>query len=475
MLKEIDDKYKKEWCCLYTNQYCKKILNESGYFGENILKKHVIDNSCGDGRFLEEIVKTYIKEFFKIDNDLIKLKNQLEHFIHGIEIDLEECKKCINNLNLIIKEYNIDNVNWDIIVADTLDTNIYTGKMDFVLGNPPYVRVHNFDDRFSKIKNKRFTKKGMTDLFILFYEIGLNMLNEKGVLCYITPSSIFNSFAGLEFRKFIIQKKLLKSVIDYKHYQVFESVSTYTTILKLDKNNTDENINYFSYNDHNQQYDFIDKLEYNDFFINNSFYFQKKEKLVIFKKIINCNIKQNNINVKNGFATLCDDIFIKDHFEFKSKHIFNVLKSSRKKWKKIIFPYNKEGALITFECLEKELQDYLTINKDRLLNRSFDKGQNKWYAFGRSQAINDFWKEKISINNLIKTKENLKIELLKSGEGVYSGLYIIGNFDLDKIKQILISDEFIEYISLISKYKANGYYTFSSSDLKKYLVYKLGV
>ena len=43
----------------------KDVLDAAGYKGENILKKHVIDNSCGDGAFLIEIVERYIKSFKK--------------------------------------------------------------------------------------------------------------------------------------------------------------------------------------------------------------------------------------------------------------------------------------------------------------------------------------------------------------------------------------------------------------------------
>lgn len=38
------------------------ILDLSGYHGAGILKKHAIDNSCGDGAFLCQIVERYCRE-----------------------------------------------------------------------------------------------------------------------------------------------------------------------------------------------------------------------------------------------------------------------------------------------------------------------------------------------------------------------------------------------------------------------------
>ena len=45
--------------------------------------------------------------------------------------------------------------------------------------------------------------------------------------------------------------------------------------------------------------------------------------------------------------------------------------------------------------------------------------------------------------------------------------------ELKTIKEILLNDDFLSYVYSIGKYKSGGYYTFSSTDLSKYLGYKL--
>ena len=53
----------------------------------NIRKKHIIDNSCGDGAFLKVIVERYI-DACKIDNlSVEETAKEIETYIHGIEID----------------------------------------------------------------------------------------------------------------------------------------------------------------------------------------------------------------------------------------------------------------------------------------------------------------------------------------------------------------------------------------------------
>lgn len=462
---------------VYTPTYIvEMILEQSNYNSGNIIKKHVIDNSCGDGKFLVEIVKRYINEFIKNKGlDIItksELKSDLEQYIHGIELDEEEVIKCINNLNEVVSLYGLENIKWDVNQGDTLQVSKYNGMMDYVLGNPPYVRVHNLSDNFNYIKSQKFTSSGMTDLFIIFYEIGIEMLNETGVLGYITPSSIFNSVAGSEFRKYVTVNKLLTSVIDLKHFQAFDNFMTYTAIITLDKKNNRGIVEYSRFDSNNYKKVFVDYLSYDEFYLNGYFYFSERQNLLNLKEILEVDIKTKNIEVKNGFATLADGIFISNKFDFKSKYIRKVIKASRKKWYQIIYPYNEDGKIVDFRDFEIELQNYFNLHYDHLTKRSLDKN-SLWYSFGRTQGINDFWKTKIAINSLIKDLEDIKLEIVNPGEGVYSGLYILSDIGYDIIKEKLLSDDFLEYVAILGKYKSGGYYTFSSSDLKKFLVYKL--
>ena len=99
-----------------------------------------------------------------------KIKNDLEKHIFGIELDAIECQKCKDNLTKMAEKFNINNVCWNILCCNTLTVKQYDGKMDYVVGNPPYVRIHNLDN-LDEVKRFQFSKKGMTDLYITFFEI----------------------------------------------------------------------------------------------------------------------------------------------------------------------------------------------------------------------------------------------------------------------------------------------------------------
>lgn len=454
----------------YTPEFIvNNVLDLSSYHGQTILKKHAIDNSCGDGAFLVAIVNRYCNEFLKTNNDLQILSEELSTYIHGIEIDEIETKKCIENLKSTVRQYGLNSVNWDINCDDTLTVDKYNGKMDFVLGNPPYVRVHNFGSSFDHIKKFSFAQNGMTDLYIVFYEIGLKMLNENGILGYITPSSFFNSLAGKYMRSYLANKNLLDKIVDLKHFQAF-TATTYTTITVLKKNRQQKTTDYYQFEDRNNFPYYVDTLSVEDYYISDNFYFADKQNLNELKRILTFNISKDYFAVKNGFATLADSFFIGD-FDF-DEYTIPVIKASTGKQYKCIFPYSK-GKLIPFEILtaNSKIKDYFETYKDLLVKRSLENN-SFWYGFGRTQGINDVYQCKYSINALLKTQSDLKIIKCDKGVGVYSGLYILTDVSESELKEILYNEDFIYYVSLLGKYKNGGYYTFSSKDLKKYLEYK---
>lgn len=435
------------------------ILDQAEYFWTKILWKHVIDNSCGDGAILTSVIERYADAYLKQNGYFIWLEKDLERYIHWIELEEEAYHSCLNNLKNKIKHYLWNtNIQFDIKNENALWINCFDKKMDFVLWNPPYVKVHNISWIISN--NPLFFKKeGMTDLFIAFYDIGLKMLKEDGILSYITPSSIFTSYAWRNFRAYVIKNSLLKKVVNLWHYSPFKNISTYTAILTLDKKNTEKEVEYYTLNEKKGLSE--KEIKKYDNFYQWTFIFWNSLPLSY--------LANSEKFVKNWLATLSDGVFIKDDFPFHSDFIIPIIKASKGKNKKAIFPYDKEFKLVDFNKFNIELRKYLLENKKLLIKK--DKKEDNWYAYWRTQGILDVYQDKIAINNLIRDKKDLKPMEAKSWTAVYSWLYILW-YTLEEIKRILLTDDFVNYIQWIWKYKSSGYYTFSSKDLERYILTK---
>lgn len=449
------------------------MLDFLGYNSEVILGKHIIDNSAGDGAFLKEVVARYIRVFEKAyGKNKNLLKQHLERFIHGIEISKDEHKKCIENLNKIVAEHDIYNVNWDIINADAFDLHQFDGKMDFVVGNPPYVRIHNMykNGNIEKIKKFSFFSGGMADLYIIFFEIGFKMLNEKGKLCYITPNTFQNSIYGKALREYIENTGYLVAIIDMLHNSVFDNISTYTVITVFDKSNPTFNLDYYQ-----MEYEkpvFVSRLKYDEVFVGGKLFLGRNEDLETIRRLYSVEgYFPKNFSVKNGFATLSDSIFVKEYFNFKSDNfLIDVYKASTGEWLKCIYPYDEKGNPVSIEEIKQKNPDlfyYLLENREKLENRDYEQ---KWYLFGRSQAIGDTYKYKVAINTLVKDLNSLRIQEVPTGKGVLSGLYIVG-LSLQRVTELLVNEDFLNYVKMLRKYKRNNYYTFSSRDLDLWISY----
>jgi len=470
----MDNKTSKHNGSIYTPTHIVDNMLDLVGYQFDIIQKHVIDNSCGEGAFLIQIVKRYCEQYFLNSGNCIELKMHLEKYIHGIDNDSIAVEKCKANLTLVAESFNVNDVNWDIKVADTLDVDMFNGKMDYVVGNPPYIRVHNLKNSYNKVKKYDFASNGMTDLYIVFFEISFRMLSPNGKMCFITPSSFLRSKAGIELRKYIHKRRTLTKIVDLGHYQPF-SATTYTIITVFENDQKNNNsVEYFTYDELESKPEKIEDLEYEKFYIGGKIYFSKHEHLELLQNIEShySNRSTRSIVVKNGFATLADKVFI-GNFSFSGCTI-SVLKASTGRWYKCIFPYHPDGSPISLEELMQyeDVYNYLCKQRSVLEERDSEDDEN-WFLFGRSQAIKDVFVEKIAINTTIKGINTIRIETVPSGSGVYSGLYILSSYDEETLRNVILTEDFIIYLQVLKNYKSSGYYSISTLELEKFLSYKL--
>lgn len=444
----------------------KIILDYAGYDGAGILRRHVIDNSCGDGAFLTEIVRRYCKRFLEKKSDAAALRTALETYVHGIEIERETFERCLERLAAVASEFGLTNVKWDVRCGDALKISDYDGKMDFVVGNPPYVRVHDLSD-YEAAKRYKFAKKGMTDLFIVFFEIGFKMLAREGVMCLITPSSWLTSNAGTVLRQYVRAARNMSGLIDLGHYQAFDA-TTYTLISRFRKGERFDEAEYFTFDGKTH---FVGALPLDDIEIDGRFYLATRNQLAALRKIFRHGGEKKAV-VKNGFATLADKVFVGD-FKFDGC-VIDVVKGSSGRWTRCVFPYNENAQPYGIETIRERfpaVYEHLSAHKAILQHRDAESAQ--WHLFGRSQAIKDVYSEKFAVNSIIRDIPSIKLNRVRAGQGVYSGLYILTAEPENVIKNILLSDEFVEYVKTLKHYKSGGYYTFSSKEIETFINYKL--
>ena len=451
------------------------MFEELEYKGDKIRKKHIIDNSCGNGAILKKIVKKYINVCIMCGLSKGETIKELETYIHGIEIDAKLVRETINNLNKIAEEYSLGSVDWDIICDDAMFVSYFDNKMDYVIGNPPYCNIHDIPKvKRDIVKKYKFANGGMTDMYLVFFEIGIKMLNENGKLAYITPNSWLTSTAGTNFRNYLKDSKTLLGIYQYGHYKVFDKVNTYTCITLLSKTSKTNNMFVCYRNTSETDLKFIQTMEnLDECMLNGKIYLTNKNTLKVLSDIDKVDKKhKDRIRVKNGFATLNDKFFIIDDYDNKNdKNVLQVCKASNGEMHYFFYPYDEKGKPMNLLEMDDKLVEFM---RNKAIEMEVDIENPSWYLYGRTQALNDVKYNKISVNNLIRNNDDIKLYFLVNNKeqfGVYSGYYIplyneaIENKVMKKIRYGL-SDDFVEYIKAVGKYKNGGYYTFSSKELE---------
>lgn len=126
------------------------------------------------------------------------------------------------------------------------------GGFDYVIGNPPYVEVKNYNVALpcmAKYIKQRFSssRNGKIDLAIPFIERGLELLKEHGSLGYIVQKRFFKTEYGKGIRRLLSDSRILRTIYDYAETNLFEDRITYIAILVCDKSTINQdNIRYIN-------------------------------------------------------------------------------------------------------------------------------------------------------------------------------------------------------------------------------------
>ena len=105
---------------------------------------------------------------------------------------------------------------------------------DVVLGNPPYVRQEQIKALRPWLKEHYDCYTGTADLYVYFYERGIQLLRPGGVFSFITSNKWFRAAYGGPLRGWLTNHARLRQIIDFGDAPVFTTIA-YPCIVILTK------------------------------------------------------------------------------------------------------------------------------------------------------------------------------------------------------------------------------------------------
>ncbi|EAI4472657.1 Eco57I restriction-modification methylase domain-containing protein [Campylobacter jejuni] len=162
------------------------------------------------------------------------------------DFDEKEATKEFANLK---KEYdNIFNLEsnhpfeWRFEFPEILDDDGNFKGFDLIIGNPPYIRQEELKELKPHLAKNYKVYKGTSDIYTYFYELGFNVLKDRGgVLSYITSNKYTRAGYGEALREFLLKNVKFLEYTDLNGIKVFDSATVDTSILCFEKSKSKDN------------------------------------------------------------------------------------------------------------------------------------------------------------------------------------------------------------------------------------------
>lgn len=198
----------------------------------------IVEPGCGDGAFLSRIVPRLLRSAKEHGRSL----DSLADAVRGYELDPESVKRARGVVADILTRDGVSARTAQALAAawvvegdfllDTLDV-----VAQWVVGNPPYVRVEEADPEVYVTYRTRWpTMAGRADIYIGFFEAGLSLLAEGGKLCFICADRWMHNQYGARLRRHVLENFALGLLLELHDSDVFDvPVAAYPAITVMER------------------------------------------------------------------------------------------------------------------------------------------------------------------------------------------------------------------------------------------------
>lgn len=490
---------------IYTPKYIRKFIVDSAFKSKKyeLIDLKIADIACGCGGFLMSAAIS-LKKLTGLNYNAIFRNN-----LYGLDIQSYSTNRTKILLSLLALSEGEDEKEFyfNLYTADAL-TFKWSSKIenfvgfDIIIGNPPYVCARNLPkDTIKKLEQFEVCNSGNSDLYIPFFQLGIENLKDLGILGFITMNSFFKSLNGRNLREYFKTKSLKFKIIDFGTEQVFKARNTYTCICLIEKKHNDS-IKYIKCSSKNISLKLKETNSIPYLGLNSKTGWNLNEYEII-SKIESTGISFGELfKTRHGIATLKNEIYIFNPVKEDSKYyylqngslypiekgicrdIVNTNKLSRSVLlknikEKVIFPYsnNEKPTLLDEEFIEvnfPKAYEYLKIKRKILAKR--DKGNGKyanWFAYGRTQSLEKI-KNKLFFPKMSDRTPNF---IVSSDDNLlfYNGQAVVGHskIEMEFIKKLMESRLFWYYIKTTSKPYSSNYYSLNGNYIKNFGVCKI--
>ncbi len=450
------------------------MLDRVGFTAKmNLRDIKVIEPAAGDGAFAIEIIDRLYLSSLEFDFPFQQAISNLTFF----EIDVEMADLLKERVRYKLNYYSASIPEGLIRIEDFLLSK--TNKCDLVIGNPPYVRHENIPEVLKKEYRNIFgTFTHRSDLYIAFYEKGLKLLKNEGILTFICSNRWLKNQYGKGLRKLIHLTYSLKEIIDLEETCPFEeNVIAYPAITTIIKSSHSAKASYYKINNLSNLVGFdFEAVSLRTICTSNSLnWFPLNSKGYQYEKFLD-SIENQGFEIGIGVATGSDKVFIRNDFKTFVEHDLLIpiltsrdLKNNQLNWSGnyILNPFNKDGGLIDLNRFPKA-KNYLESKREILDKRHISKKNPKFWYKTIDRINQNLTNEYKIVLPDISGNSHLFID--KGNFYPHHNIYYIKGNGYDKLAilaALLMSDFVLNQLLELGTKMNGGYPRWQSQNLKK--------
>lgn len=187
--------------------------------GNSLISNYALDFKFNETKKNKLIrLKELVMEYKKPDN----LRSEIGEEIELIKFELDD-NYCLSN-----------KFEWRYEFPEVLDDNGDFIGFDIIIGNPPYVATDKIENNMKEFFRKKYVSaKGRLNLYVLFCEAGLNILNKNGLLSYIIPYTILKNSSYHNLRKHILDNYSLDEIVNFENTKIFTDAVVDSIIITI--------------------------------------------------------------------------------------------------------------------------------------------------------------------------------------------------------------------------------------------------
>ncbi|MBF4615467.1 Eco57I restriction-modification methylase domain-containing protein [Curtobacterium sp. VKM Ac-1376] len=222
------------------------LLDQVGYSADRDLTEGVlVEPCCGGGAFAIPIVDRLLQSAALHGVDPARLGSAL--VLADIDPSAVEASRLAVTATLRqrgVPRGTVDKLvdNW-FRVTDFLSSNDGFPQADWVVGNPPYIRLEDVPgERRREYRALWSSMRGRADVFVGFWQAGLELLKPHGRIGFVCADRWMRNQYGRTLRHIVTTDYTIESILDLHDVDAFERrVDAYAAITVIRAESTTEN------------------------------------------------------------------------------------------------------------------------------------------------------------------------------------------------------------------------------------------